>query len=304
MTASFRNGASSPGAGTRRGPALRHQQPAGAKSRRALCADAGDHARKSTAAWVDGLAALGVPCGAVNTLEQVFADPQVQARGMRLDMPHASAAAAPCPLIANPLKMSATPPSYGTARLLSASTPTRSCRSCSASVKPSAPGCARPGRSPEASVARGRRRAAARSSGRPRSRHRPPADDGRNCWHRSSGRDRCRRLSGRRRRNRSDAGVPGSPPSRTSGRARGSRRDRTRPAAGCRAAAAAARITRISAWAVGSATLLDPVVVPRQHRAVARDDDGTDRHLAQRRRGLGLHQRMGHRRGRQRPGNS
>ena len=38
--------------------------------------------------------------------------PQVRARGMRLDMPHASAAAGSVPLIANPLKMSATPPSY------------------------------------------------------------------------------------------------------------------------------------------------------------------------------------------------
>ena len=68
--------------------------------------------RKTTAEWVDGLADLGVPCGAVNSLDQVFADPQVEARGMRLDMPHASAAAGSVPLIANPLKMSATPPSY------------------------------------------------------------------------------------------------------------------------------------------------------------------------------------------------
>lgn len=68
--------------------------------------------RKTTEEWVEGLAALGVPCGPVNSLDQVFADPQVQARGMRLDMPHASAATGTVPLIANPLKMSATPPSY------------------------------------------------------------------------------------------------------------------------------------------------------------------------------------------------
>lgn len=68
--------------------------------------------RKTTKEWVEGLAALGVPCGPVNSLDQVFTDPQVQARGMRLDLPHASAAAGTVPLIANPLKMSATPPSY------------------------------------------------------------------------------------------------------------------------------------------------------------------------------------------------
>ncbi|MFZ1426096.1 MAG: CaiB/BaiF CoA-transferase family protein [Geminicoccaceae bacterium] len=68
--------------------------------------------RKSTDAWVDGLAALGVPCGPVNSLDQVFADPQVQARGMRIDVPHAPAAAGSVPLIANPIHMSRTPPSY------------------------------------------------------------------------------------------------------------------------------------------------------------------------------------------------
>ena len=67
---------------------------------------------RTTAQWVDGLARLGVPCGPVNDLEGVFADPQVQARRMRLDMPHPSATAGSVPLIANPLKMSATPPTY------------------------------------------------------------------------------------------------------------------------------------------------------------------------------------------------
>lgn len=68
--------------------------------------------RQSTREWVDGLAALGVPCGPVNTLDQVFEDPQVQARGMRIDVPHASAASGSVPLIANPIRMSRTPPSY------------------------------------------------------------------------------------------------------------------------------------------------------------------------------------------------
>jgi crotonobetainyl-CoA:carnitine CoA-transferase CaiB-like acyl-CoA transferase len=67
---------------------------------------------KTTREWVDGLATLGVPCSPVNTLDQVFADPQVQARGMRLDLPHPSAAGGTVPVVANPLKMSATPPGY------------------------------------------------------------------------------------------------------------------------------------------------------------------------------------------------
>ena len=67
---------------------------------------------KTTAEWVSGLAEQGVPCGPVNDLRQVFEDEQVRARRMRLDLPHEQAAAGTVPLIANPLKMSATPPHY------------------------------------------------------------------------------------------------------------------------------------------------------------------------------------------------
>ncbi len=83
------------------------------RHRRELYALMPDFVRaKTTAQWVEGLAGLGVPCGAVNTLDQVFADPQVQARGMRIDLPHPSAAAGTIPMVANPLKMSLTPPAY------------------------------------------------------------------------------------------------------------------------------------------------------------------------------------------------
>jgi crotonobetainyl-CoA:carnitine CoA-transferase CaiB-like acyl-CoA transferase len=68
--------------------------------------------KHSTAEWVEGLAALGVPCGPVNTIDQVFEDPQVRAHGMRIDVPHPTAAAGTVPLIANPIRMSETPPSY------------------------------------------------------------------------------------------------------------------------------------------------------------------------------------------------
>ncbi len=68
--------------------------------------------RKTTAEWVDGLTALGVPCGPVNDLAQVFSDKQVQHREMRIDMPHPLAASGFVPLLGNPVKMSATPPVY------------------------------------------------------------------------------------------------------------------------------------------------------------------------------------------------
>ncbi len=68
--------------------------------------------RRTTAEWVEGLADLGVPCGPVNDIGQVFADPQVRARGMRIDMPHPLAAGGTVPLIANPIRMTATPPEY------------------------------------------------------------------------------------------------------------------------------------------------------------------------------------------------
>ncbi|HFA59928.1 MAG TPA: CoA transferase [Rhodospirillales bacterium] len=68
--------------------------------------------RRTTAAWVEGLSELGVPCGPVNDIGQVFADPQVCARNMRIDMPHPRAGRGTVPLIANPIKMTATPPDY------------------------------------------------------------------------------------------------------------------------------------------------------------------------------------------------
>ncbi len=61
-------------------------------------------------AWLADLEAVGVPCGPINTLDQVFADPQVAARGMKLDLPHPLAGTVP--QVGNPLKFSATPIAY------------------------------------------------------------------------------------------------------------------------------------------------------------------------------------------------
>jgi crotonobetainyl-CoA:carnitine CoA-transferase CaiB-like acyl-CoA transferase len=61
-------------------------------------------------AWLDALEAVGVPCGPINRLDQVFADPQVLARGMRIDLPHPLSGTVP--QVANPLHFSGTPVAY------------------------------------------------------------------------------------------------------------------------------------------------------------------------------------------------
>ena len=61
--------------------------------------------------WLDGLEACNVSCGPINTIDQVFNDPHVRARGMEITMAH-PLSENPVRLIGSPLKMSATPPSY------------------------------------------------------------------------------------------------------------------------------------------------------------------------------------------------
>ncbi len=67
--------------------------------------------RHPTDHWLEGLAALAVPCGPVNTIDKVFENPQVQARGMKIEMEH-SATGKSEPYIGSPIKMSETPVSY------------------------------------------------------------------------------------------------------------------------------------------------------------------------------------------------
>ena len=59
--------------------------------------------QRTTADWVSLLESQAVPCGPINTIDQVFADPQVQARGMRRVMEHEKAG--PLPVTANPVRM-------------------------------------------------------------------------------------------------------------------------------------------------------------------------------------------------------
>ncbi|MFL5288359.1 MAG: CoA transferase, partial [Rhodopila sp.] len=48
----------------------------------------GKLAGNTTAYWVETLNAAGVPCGPVNSIAEVFADPQIQAQQMVIDVDH------------------------------------------------------------------------------------------------------------------------------------------------------------------------------------------------------------------------
>jgi len=60
--------------------------------------------------WIERLEAAGVPCGPINNMREVFEDPQVRHRGLRIDLPHASGGVAPT--VASPLRLSRTPVEY------------------------------------------------------------------------------------------------------------------------------------------------------------------------------------------------
>jgi crotonobetainyl-CoA:carnitine CoA-transferase CaiB-like acyl-CoA transferase len=63
--------------------------------------------RRPAREWLAGLEAAGVPCGPINDLAQVFADPQVRHRRMEVRAPHP--AAGEVRMVGNPMKLSATP---------------------------------------------------------------------------------------------------------------------------------------------------------------------------------------------------
>ena len=63
--------------------------------------------QRATEAWVEALEEAGVPCGPINTVAQAFANPQVQARGMQIKLPHPLADEVP--LMGSPMKFSGTP---------------------------------------------------------------------------------------------------------------------------------------------------------------------------------------------------
>ncbi|WP_153774195.1 CaiB/BaiF CoA-transferase family protein [Pseudomonas sp. MNR3A] len=65
---------------------------------------------KTTAEWVAELERAGVPCGPINDLAQMFQNPQVVARGLKVDVPHPLAGSVP--QVASPIRLSETPVEY------------------------------------------------------------------------------------------------------------------------------------------------------------------------------------------------
>ena len=67
---------------------------------------------QDSAFWLREIAAAGIPCGPVQTIDHVFADPQVLARDMVWTVPHP--AVGEVRLTGSPLKLSETPVAYRT----------------------------------------------------------------------------------------------------------------------------------------------------------------------------------------------
>jgi crotonobetainyl-CoA:carnitine CoA-transferase CaiB-like acyl-CoA transferase len=62
---------------------------------------------RPVADWSEALANVGVSCGPIHTIDKVFDDPQVKARGMVVEVPYAPAGS--LKMTASPIRMSATP---------------------------------------------------------------------------------------------------------------------------------------------------------------------------------------------------
>ena len=60
--------------------------------------------------WIEVLEAANVPCGPINNMKQVFEDPQVQHRGLKVEIP--TTTGVPCPAVASPMRFSETPVEY------------------------------------------------------------------------------------------------------------------------------------------------------------------------------------------------
>ena len=74
---------------------------------------AAETCKRTSDQWMNCLKKIGVPCGPINTVEEVFEEPQIKHREMLIKLSHTEAGE--IPLVANPLNMSATPPAYSKA---------------------------------------------------------------------------------------------------------------------------------------------------------------------------------------------
>jgi formyl-CoA transferase len=80
----------------------------------ALCAELTAAFRaRPRAEWLALLEAKDVPSGPINTIDEVFVDPQVVALGMRTNLPHRTRGTVT--VVGNPVRLSATPPRVETA---------------------------------------------------------------------------------------------------------------------------------------------------------------------------------------------
>jgi crotonobetainyl-CoA:carnitine CoA-transferase CaiB-like acyl-CoA transferase len=66
--------------------------------------------RRASRDWLEHLEAANVPCGPINNYQEVFEDPQVRHRGLKIEIPHP--AGVPCPSVASPMRFSETPVEY------------------------------------------------------------------------------------------------------------------------------------------------------------------------------------------------
>jgi len=69
--------------------------------------------RKTTAEWLELLESAGVPNGPINNIAQVFEEPQVRAREVKIELDHA--AAGKLPLVSSPMRFSETQLEYNLA---------------------------------------------------------------------------------------------------------------------------------------------------------------------------------------------
>lgn len=66
--------------------------------------------QRTNRSWTEILTRAEVPFGPINSIDQVFDDPQSQYRGLKIELPHGQAGSVPS--VANPIRFSDTPVSY------------------------------------------------------------------------------------------------------------------------------------------------------------------------------------------------